>query len=198
MNSVPIWVPLLGSLGTIAIALAAWTGLRLVQLRTLQVQERMYKKTIDDRFDELSVFFWTDPQIRIGRDLISYDTEYEKVRETLSHMTNAPDQPIPYDKEARDAIEAINCLCACLTRVDLLKSLTLTPDQEAQRKAIFGYWVGLIQSRDELRDYFARYWEAPVGEVKDRLPGGVETDQPSLPSGQRAVTAPAASPRSIG
>jgi hypothetical protein len=159
MNWLIPYGPLMGGVGMLLVALTAMAALVTVQWRT-------YRKSVDDRFDALSVFFWTDPKIERGRDIISYDAEYKKVRQHLQQMTDSPGEVEKYDDDVRRDVEAINCLCACLTRVDLLKSLSLSRKQKEQATAIFGYWHQLIDSREELRAYFYCYWHPPVGEKK--------------------------------
>jgi hypothetical protein len=163
------YAPLMSGFGMLLVAITAVAALFTVHRRT-------YRKSVDDRFDQLSVFFWTNQKIERGRDIISYDSEYEKVRRQLLQMTDSPEKPVVYGDAVRRDVEAINCLCACLTRVDLLKSLSLARAQKEQAAAIFGYWVGLVDGRPELNDYFQRYWVAPVGKDK-RIPALSEDDE---------------------
>jgi hypothetical protein len=166
---------LLSGIAAILLALVAGIGFGFVQLRT-------YRKSVADRFDELSVFFWTDPQIRHGRDILSYEAQYERIRPHLERMTDDPETPYTYPKRTRVDVEAINCLCACLTRVNLLESRKLNSTQRAQADALFGYWHGLIADRKEMGAYFRRWWTTPVGVPKpaDQTAGRTWRDRLAL------------------
>ena len=163
--------PLLSAMAALTIAGTAALALKFVHLRA-------YRKSIDDRFDQIFTFFWDNEKVARGRDLISYDKEYETVKKALRQMTKAPRSPATYSKRIRDNVEAINCLCACISRADLLGSMTLSQQQRDMREAIFGYWEREIAYREELREYFQAYWVKPKP-LETSVESASESDPPA-------------------
>lgn len=179
MSAIITWLPLVGGIGTLTIAIMAFLTLRLVHVRTLQTQLNTYQKSIDDRFEAISVFFWTDKKIERGRDIVSYDQEYDKLRAHLWKMAKWQGESVEHEPAVREDIEAINCFCACITRVNLLGGLRLTPGQEQLSESIFGYWRQEIKRRRALGAYFSRYWVAPIG-IEKAPYDSMATDEDSL------------------
>lgn len=165
------WVAFLIEIAPLISAIAVGLG-AVVALCTLAfVHRRAYLKSIDDDFARLDEFFWTDDRIAAGRDLVTYEASFIRVKNNLDKMNRydflVGDGSDKYDDAERADIESVNCFCACIARVHLLSEGRLSKRQRRMFNAMFGYWIMEIGRRPELAAYYCRYWVAPIGEVKE-------------------------------
>lgn len=170
------WVELsqiLGNIASIVTALAALIGLVLISMRTLEFQ---WNSGFRQFYDE----FWTDKSIALARQLISYDDEYDKIKDVLQKMAdgNWPDNAIAeaqrkvsaYTAEDIVLTEAIDQLCAKLMQIVFLKdSRFLNKRQTYFRQVFLSYWAKAITNRKELECYIQRLWPTLATEIKEEM-----------------------------
>ena len=177
---------LAANIGTAVAAFAAVRALRVVNLKTIETQW-------NDNFRKIYNEFWTDETISHARIMISYDQEYDKIKNTLLDMALSPHiigdmtaslaskqslkdrvafEPRPhreFDEFEIKVTEQIDQFCAkCIQLVFTGEIPHLKREQRDFKILFLHFWSDAIDKRLELKLYIEKFWPSLASQISEQ------------------------------
>jgi hypothetical protein len=140
---------ILTAIGLLLTGTGAWATFFLISRRTVQISWGV-------GFRQEYAEFWKDDVVAVARRWITNDIEYAGISGLLAARIQKDENELsPDDNEKLDKIDRF---LASLLRMHLFSKFGTRPQRRTWTVTYNRYWVPLIKSRTELREYAKKYW----------------------------------------
>jgi hypothetical protein len=147
----------IGGIGLLIAGLTAYRAYRWINRTNLDMEW-------DKRAHELYHIFWMDKGIESVRKLITYEDEYNNIKDILEiHANKKGLRNVHTEKDDKVTLENIDKFCALLLLISnclrVGETSNVNKDHINKWKAVFyNYWIDIMIERPELMGYLKAYW----------------------------------------